>query len=412
MKRAPIGILIASTLFMSAGSAWSQEAPEQTWETEPAWLHFEQGKRAYEDKDFGKALVSFDRAIATRRGGFAQARSRLQTALSSQPAKTAGDSIGALMDAFAAEDFLAKDYLRIVADAGDNLKARIRALKASRLADAHRAFLDCLTQVMEYRPVSELNDSLKALGQAIALLSAYPEAEFWKGKIFALEGEYSLALIQYDRAWDQRESLEVPEERYAILYAKADLYGARGELASWESTMDYIIKDEELYSEPSIDPALIQAMSSSILGNDFDHFMTLYRLKAAFSLEANSALSEFYLERGRQQAYIRAAIAANMVVTAGIALVSAWDTDYSWAGLDDFLDRAYGRRDIAEFLDGQKLYRKLLILADALYVAGGRGQARALWLSLAERASGPERAVASRRLSNPESALPTVSARP
>lgn len=385
--------------------AQGMERLPEPWEGTPAWLNFERGKVLYAAKDFGQALVAFDRAIAARRDSFDEALGLYRTAMESALCREAGNSIASALAAFAAEDFLPKDYRRLVDASEGSARRLFTALKAERISEAHRAFLGALLAVMAYSPLEKLGDSLYLLGQEIETLGSFPEAEFWKGRVFAVEGELALAERQYLRAFDARASLEVPEERYDILYALADLYRTEGDMAAWENVMKRILADDPVAGDPALDPFLRDAMMNTVRQDGFERFMVLYRVEPGFSFQANALVAEFYLERGRAQAAMHAALAVNMVATKAAAMLRERDRDYAWSGLADFRARAAALPAVADYLAERGFDRLLLILADALYALGSRPHAQSLWRDLAASARLPYSSVAARRLSEPDSAI-------
>ncbi len=406
MNTKSLALPLLCLVLLGSSAAWPQGGIPQPWEGQPAWLHLEQGKQAYARKDFGSALVSFDRAISARRESFTAASARLSFSLEAKAARGAAGSLQALLDAFAAEDFLQKEYQAIVNAAGASYRQRFLALKERRISDSHRALIEVLLLVLEYQPLEALKDSLDALGAALKTLASYPEAELWKGRVFLLEGELAIAERQLLRAFDMREALDIPEESYSILYELADLYALRGDgLNDWERTMDRIVQDERSGDGTRIDASLQNAMRTTLLAQGTDRFLTLYRLEPGFTLRANKALAEYYLERGRPHALIRSAIALNMILTRAIALLRQRDIDYVWAGLDDFLRRAEAQATVRDYLNGQELERMVMALADALYVANARQHAQALWTSLAAYAKVPYGPLAKQRLNDPSAAV-------
>lgn len=376
-------------------------AQSRTSGEEPAWLSLERGKRAFTAKDFGAALVHFDEAIALRRESYANALVRLEQALETKAAKSGGDSIRAVLAAFAVEDFIQRDYDRLSAGRPSTSKPLLEAIRKERISDSHRAFIDVLLLVIEYRPLDGLDDSIAALRKSAQLLSDYPEAEYWKGRVFFVEGELALAEIQYKRAYDMAPSLEIPEKRYTILYSMADLYAARSDFVAWENVMRAVVDGNDAV----IDPYLREAMMNTLVNAGFNRFMTLYRIEPSYSLDANSALASYYLERGRAAAALHAAVSVSMTMTRAISLLKAKDGDYAWNGLDDFMKRAGASGEISDFLVDAGWTRQLLTLADALYIEGARETARYLWRGVVAAGTAPYAAVASSRLSDPASAV-------
>ncbi len=376
-------------------------APIVAQSSQPAWLSLELGKRAYADKDFGAALVHFDRALMIRRDAFTSAAVRLDQGLDSKAAREAGDSIEAVLSSLAREDFIQRDYARLAAGRRPGDSGLLEDLRRERISDSHRALVEVLLLVIEYRSLGELGDSIERLRECVRLLALYPEAEYWKGRLFFIEGELALAELQYERAYGMREALEVPGEAYSILYAMAELYEVRSEYVAWENVMLRVIEG----LDSGVDRYLEEAMLATLTEQGFNRFMTLYRLDDSYSKSAHASLAAFYLERGRAAAPRHAAIAVNMILSRAIAMLKARDGDYVWTDLQNFMARALGRRDVMAYLDETGFAANLFTLADALYVAGARAPALMLWGVIADQGIAPLSARAGARLSDPRSAV-------
>jgi hypothetical protein len=146
-------------------------------------------------------------------------------------------------------------------------------------------------------------------------------------------------------------------------------------------------------------------MAKTLRESGFDKFMSLYRVEPSFALDAYADLASFYLENGRADAMINAAIAVNMTLTRAIHIMQAKDRDYSWHNLEDFLLKARKNRDVMEYLSKYPLHRMLLVLADALYIEGGRGFAAGMWKTVETQGVEPYAGVAQARLARPDSAV-------
>lgn len=368
---------------------------------EPAWLSLERGKRLFNDKDFGAAFMAFELAVISRRETFQSAAQRLEKVMESTTAKESGDSIRRILAAFAAEEFILRDYAAMVAASQGSMRRLLTTMIGQKISDSHRAFITVILQVLENRPESAMEDSAVVLGRLVGLLTRYPEAEYWKGRVFMVEGELGLAEFQFRRADGWRESLENPEERSSILYSLLDLYEARSDMVAWEETIRILRADDQIEQ----DPFLRAAMINTLRNPGFDRFMVLYRIEPSGSLDANRRWSEFLLERGRINADLYAAVAVNMVLTRAISMLKVRDPSYTWAGLEDFLVRAYTRSQVVAYLQEHDLNRMLLVLADALYVATARQNAQILWRSVLASGALPHASVAAARLRNPDSAV-------
>lgn len=396
-------------LALAAATAIPNAAQAPSY-AEPAWLSLERGKRSFEAKRFGEALIAFDQAIEARRVTFSWAAERLAKAIEAPEAKKAKGSISRAMAAFAEVDFIRGEYEALVAKSGGSAQALLASLKAQRISDNFSNFIDAQRAVLEYRPAESLRDSIPALSLAITQLSRYPEAEYWKGRVFEVEGELVLAEMQFERALAQRDSLDVADVGVSILYAMARLYETRADWVAWENVMrrissgDVGFKGDAKGPQP-VDRALGDAMSAALKEMGFDRFMTLYRLEPTYALDAYESLASFCIENGRPDALLNAAIAVNMTLTRAIAIAKLKEREFSWKGLDDLYARAAKSEELERFLRENPVERLLVILADALYAEGARRSATSIWDAVAKLDAEPFSAVAKARLRNPSSAV-------
>lgn len=376
-------------------------------QSKPIWLIFEEGKQFFYKKQFGEALRSFEEAINKRKEIIAWALERLRYAQKSPLKKKTGDSISKLLTEFAKLDFTDVDYTAYQKQSNGDMRVLISILKRQRLSDYHRALLDALSVAYDFRPIEYYVDSLARMERELDVLRYYPEAEFWKGKVFMIEGELSIAEKQFLRAFDMRGSLEIPADQYSILYTLAEVYKLQNNMLAWYNTLQRILFDDPVTGNPPMDPYLKEAMLTTLKKQGFDRFMVLYRLKSGFSLSANIEMGEYILKKGAPHAELYLAIAANMIITEVIAMYQKKNPDYTYSTLADFFEQVSKRKEIAEYLATSKIYSVLLNLGDALYLLGQPTFAIPIWSALVSYAPSPWAGTARERLKNPFTARPT-----
>ncbi len=376
-------------------------------QSKPIWLIFEEGKQSFYKKQFGEALLSFEEAINKRKEIIAWALDRLRYAQKSPIKKKTGDSISKLLAEFAKLDFTDVDYTAYQKQSNGDMRVLITILKRQRLSDYHRALLDALSVAYDFRPIEYYADSFARMERELDVLQYYPEAEFWKGKVFMIEGELSIAEKQFLRAFDMRGSLEIPADQYSILYTLAEVYKLQNNMQAWYNTMQRILFDDPVAGTPPMDPYLKEAMMATLKNQGFDKFMILYRLKSGFSLRANIEMGEYILKKGAPNAELYLAIAANMIITEVIAMYQKKNPDYKYSTLADFFEQVSKSREIAEYLATSRIYSVLLNLGDALYLLGQPTFAIPIWSVLVTYAPSPWAGTARERLKNPLPAMPS-----
>jgi tetratricopeptide (TPR) repeat protein len=348
---------------------------------DPSWLRYREGLALFDDKRFGEALDAFKKAIEARVLRSDEAVASIDDALADSEAKKAGNSIASLVELFAARDLVASELAVVRAQSAGSLLKEMALLRARRVSGMLDAFMRSAKLVIEARGGSRIGDSLSALRAAAASMRHYPEAEYALGRIFLTEGEFDLAEIQFRRALDMGESLDVPSDRYAMLDALAELYRARGKTRDFELALREVADEATLFSKKQ--DGLRNAMERTLSRDGFDKFMLLYRVEESFARAACSKLGRLYLEAGRPLATIYLATAVNISLTEAIARIRTREPGYAYSSLADLLVRIEADAALGRYAISSGLYEDLLLLGEALAAGGSRDSARGVWRPLA-----------------------------
>ncbi|MDR2661916.1 MAG: hypothetical protein LBC31_02850, partial [Treponema sp.] len=208
--------------------AAAQPRPGRNGGQDPWWLTLEQGKRSFRNGAYGDALRSFEDARESRNRFYAKLEQELITLLSIHEVRLLGDDLGLV------ELYIAKEFRSGAAEALKELYHRV--------------------------PKESLRNSARRALSELARLKAYPEAEYWIGEVYRMEGESGIALSQYRKAYDQRALLETPGFETEILYKTADLRRLRREYTMPEdkerptgmvAVLEEILKADPLWSRES-----------------------------------------------------------------------------------------------------------------------------------------------------------------
>jgi tetratricopeptide (TPR) repeat protein len=344
---------------------------------DPSWLTYQEGLRLFGQKRFGEALVSFRNAIDTRASLFDGASRDIAAALATKEAARAGDSLSSLVELLAARDLIPQDFDAVDSESSGSIMTEMRMLRERSPSDPLRGLIDATLLVVEERGLSRVGDSIAALRKATADLMHYPEAEFGIGRIYLVEGESGLAELQIRRACDMGESLEVGEDRYAMLETLAGIYSAQGDLKDCEHTLREIADASELFAVK--DEYYRNAMERTLATQGVDKFMALYRVQEGFSTSAYSRLGSLYLEAGRPLAVIYLAAAVNAVLAREIGEIKVDEPDYAYKDLSDLVARIGRDESMSRFAEESGLWRDMVLLGEALAQGGYRDTARELW---------------------------------
>lgn len=372
------GLLILTLMAAGAGGVWAAEPAQADW------LSFQQGLSFYGQRRLGEALDAFKRAAEQRTQILGDALRDIDGMLKDKAAQRADDSIDRLIRLVAPRDIIGADLNAIYAQAGGSLSEEIRLLRQRDLSFDFGNFLRAAQLVMARRGGSSIGDSLSRLRATAVTLAAYPEAQYWIGRIFLAEGETRLAELQFQEAYDGRAAFDSPDQVYVVLIALAGLSRDQGRMKEFEADLLAVCADSRLFSKKS--EHLRTAMERTLSSRGIDALLALYRLDESFPLAAYSELGQFYLEDGRPAAVTYLMAAVDTELSQAIATITAVEPAYEYNDLGELLGRVRADRDLAAFAQEVGLYRDLDLLGEALAMAGYRESARGIWAVLAKAA--------------------------
>ena len=328
-------------------------------QSRPWWFMLEQGKHSLRSGSYGNALVSFEDA---RRGRF------------DQFTKMEGDFIR----------LLSKPDVRRY---GDSLEFVEKYIAENRETEAAAALAELYHRI----PKQSLKGSVKLALEEMDRLKAYPEAEYWIGEAYRAEGELALAFRQYERAWESRALLEIPEFDVEILYQIANIHRLRREYQEMEKKVQEIVegngpsggpRDKLWAGETS---AQIRSAMMRVLENEgFGRFLTLYRQQNTVTERAHRLLGFFYYASNRHIPAAEHLMFAFLIQnTVLIEEIMRREFDFEFTTLEDLMSLVRQRPDLEDFLEECEYFRTAHYLATALYASGKTKPSRELWALLA-----------------------------
>jgi hypothetical protein len=265
-------------------------------------------------------------------------------------------------------------YVRILTDAmkpaevqraGDSLNAVLAVLDAREAADA--------AEILRFfAPKNQRGEiSVSLIIGLIKNSYVLPEAEWLIARVYFYESELLLAKEYYIRAWEQSFALDIPEQRYDILYETADLAAMLADDELFEKSLLLVLADDPYYNKQfaidAVKANLYDSVRSALLRNySLDRIFLMYRADQFRSLKAYSALAKFYRDRGMKDAALKSAVLGSLTAfTRMYAIVSERDVSYEYKGVEDFFVRALRYRDVAAWSVGQGVWNCFYYLYEA-----------------------------------------------
>jgi tetratricopeptide (TPR) repeat protein len=341
--------------------------------SDPFWYTLEQGKRYFRNGDYGEALRSFEDAREERKDKYASMERDLITVLSIHEVRLFGDDLGLL------ETYIQKQYRTGAAEALKELYYRV--------------------------PRERLGNSSKKALEEIGRLKEYPEAEYWIGEAYRMEGEFGIALNQYRKAYDRRDLLESPEFSSELLYKMAEIYRLRREYTEMRKNLEEILKTDASWNVESFTRT---AMVNNAVKNGLDRFLVLYRHNNPSVEKAHRTLGLYYYTNGRYSQAVEHLLFSFLIQnTIIIDAVKKDRYNYSFSSLGGLqadiaaLNRE-SRQNIESYIADVEYFKTIFYLANSFYGDGKGRSAREGWDFLRLNGQGEWRTRALNQLSGPQ----------
>lgn len=267
---------------------------------------------------------------------------------------------------------------------GDSLERIETYIKERYQVNAETAL-----EELYYRyPKAALEGSAYRALEEIGRLKDFPEAEYWIGETFRIEGELGVALGQYQKAHVQRAFLENPSFDTEILYRMVDILKAKQDYAEMESRALEIIQQDSLWIGGS-GAVTKNAMTTMLENRDngIRRFLTIYRYNNIAVERAHRLLGLYYYASGRhKQAAEHLMFSFLIQNTVLIEELIRNQYDFTFTTLDNLMQEVMRRPVLVTYIQDVEYYKTLYYFAAALYSDGNTKQApaRRLWTFLSD----------------------------
>ena len=220
----------------------------------------------------------------------------------------------------------------------------------------------------------EYGEALRLYREAKAGNSTSPEIDIAIGEVFEAEGELDLALLQYEKALEYRNLLEVRDDELELLYRMAALHRLNNNLLNYKQHLELVVDRVQSRHEPPLFQ-IEEAIGRVLIRDGIDALLQLYRIE---DLGAQRA----YYELGRLLLYdgFRFIEASNMLVFSVIMTITEVasyildvDPSFRFDKIEELLSSASRFRAVERYLLETQLLEQLYALGHALAAAGRPG---------------------------------------
>lgn len=286
---------------------------------------------AMDAQDYGKALKYSEDAILYRKQRIENQINKLKNSLSAKRVQAAGDHLDPV--------------LNVLNNRKEYETAGIIEYYIKKKGKDY--FDNSVTKLLEY-----LEDS-----------KDFPEAHKIIGDIYKLEGEYTYAEEYYMLALQRSDVLDIPDEKYEILYMLAEISRLENDLPKMETRLLNILAEDKNFR----DSALKRSMKGTIAANKKDSmekFFNLYRADSYNCIDAYNQLAEYYHNAEKlDKALDFACLAAITSFTRIIDILYSRNSVYEYENLEGFMQEASLYDDIVEWASRNSAWKSFNILA-------------------------------------------------
>lgn len=343
-------IFILIFLFVLSLQGFCTEETES--EKDKPWHLLELGKLEIEKGEFGKALFYTNLARDVHKKQITQKYNYMFNALKPKQVKKAGDNI-----------------------------FEVYAVLEKR--EEHDA-CKILDEIFLTHPPIFFDKSISNLMTWLEKKDNFPESDFLTGQIYFAEGEYEQAIHYYKKAWDYRLFLEVPDERFSIIYALADTSKLLHKYDEQEKYLLLVLTEDPVYGTTNLESATLQAMVKTLTNEKtVEKFFLLYRHNNPIALKAYIDLTEIYMQANNyNRALTVSALGANIVITNLDTAISKTNYNYQYTNFSTLLHQLNRKQEILNWAEQQKFWKAIMNLADALVANKQIEQAKDLYYKI------------------------------
>ncbi len=285
---------------------------------EEDWRIFKQAEVEFDNINYGASLALFEKAKDIRRQECNWEKYTLETIMLKSAVKRADDSL---------EEILAY-------------------LKEREYRDA----LSILDQVFFLYGKDSFGNSFQKVYEKVCKRNVYPEADYYIGKIYRLEGETDLAIKYFEAALENKNLLDVKEQEYDIYYDIAYLYELTGNKDKQETYLLKVLEKDERFKDKGV---FVNALIKTVKQNKADSvkkYFDLYRNENIFSIKACHDLAILYDEEGYSDKALECAcFGALTAFTKIIDVMTEREIEFKYIDLQSLLAKCNKYPEIIEW---------------------------------------------------------------
>ena len=261
------------------------------------------------------------------------------------------------------------------------LENSFKPAEVKRKGDSLNSILQILAEREDFEAIQIIKRNFRKYGEKTfgdsknSLLSflrknaAFPEADFLIGKIYCLEGEYSVAYNCFVSAYKNSELLVIPDEKYDILYELANASKLLKKDEKYEEFLLLILGQSKEFKDETLCSA-IKKTAESAKSDCLEKFFSLYRCDDFSLLKAYFLLTDFYQENKQKEKALKTCqLGVITAYTKIIDVIKKRNADFEVTGISDVLKEVQFYPDIIQWGIENNIWKGFYTLADLNYLS-------------------------------------------
>ena len=340
-------ILFNCVLFLFMASLFSQMNIN-----EESKKNYRLALESFENKNYGDALKYSEFAILYRRQLIQKKIESLKTSLTSRQVQTAGDEIDSILE--------------ILIERKENVSVEI------------------IDYYLKRKGIEYFDNSMQKLLTYLQESLLFPEAQKLIGDIYRLEGEYDFAETYYLLALENASVLDIPDQKYEILYLLAQISRLKKDYNKMEVRLLNLLVEDKNFRDKNLISSMKRTIKSSKKGT-MEKFFTLYRADSYIFIDAYNQLAEFYYKNQELSKALEFACLSAITSFSKISeILEERNLDYEYSTFAKFLQEASFYDDVVEWGKSSSAWTSFNILAKYAKENECKTFARELLVSLAQ----------------------------
>ena len=307
---------------------------------------------SFDDKNYGDALKYSEFAILYRKQLIEKQIESLKTSLTSRQVQTAGDEIDSILE--------------ILTKRKENVSVEI------------------INYYLKRKGIEYFDNSMQNLLTYLQESLLFPEAQKLIGDIYRLEGEYDFAETYYLLALENAAVLDIPEQKYEILYLLAEISRLKNDYDKMEVRLLNLLIEDKNFRDKNLISSMIRTIKSDKKGT-MEKFFTLYRADSYIFIDAYNQLAEYYYKNQEYSKALEFACLSAITSFSKITeILEERNLDYECSTFAKFLQEASFYDDVVEWGITSSAWKSFNILAKYAKDNECKTFARELLVSLAQ----------------------------